>query len=103
MPLLPFHIEHIVPKQHGGTDALENLALACHHRNYHKGPNLTGIDPETGQITPLFHPRCDVWSNHFALRGATIVGLTAVGRTSVRVLDMNSPERVKLRAELGFV
>jgi hypothetical protein len=75
--------------------------LACRHCNRHKGPNLTGIDSETGQITPLFHPRHEVWSNHFSRRGATIVGLTAVGRTSVRVLNMNAPGRVELRAELG--
>jgi 5-methylcytosine-specific restriction endonuclease McrA len=28
-PLFTFHIEHIIAKQHGGTDALSNLALAC--------------------------------------------------------------------------
>jgi len=38
-PLL-FHIEHIVPRQHGGADNDENLALACHHCNLRKGPNL---------------------------------------------------------------
>lgn len=102
LPLVAFHIEHIVPKQHGGSDALENLALACHHCNCHKGPNLTGIDPETTHITPLFHPRRDVWRHHFSFRGASIVGLTAVGRTSVRVLAMNSPGRLELRAELGL-
>ena len=28
---LRFHIEHIIPRQHGGKDSSENLALACHH------------------------------------------------------------------------
>jgi 5-methylcytosine-specific restriction endonuclease McrA len=60
VPLVPFHIEHIISKQHGGTDAPENLALACYHCNLHKGPNLSGIDPETGQIAALFNPRRDV-------------------------------------------
>ena len=41
----PFHVEHIVAKQHGGGDYPSNLALACHHCNQHKGPNLSGIDP----------------------------------------------------------
>jgi 5-methylcytosine-specific restriction endonuclease McrA len=41
-----FHIEHIVAKQHGGSDESSNLALACHHCNEHKGPNLSGIDHE---------------------------------------------------------
>jgi len=43
-----FHVEHIVPKQHSGSDDAENLALACEWRNLHKGPNLAGIDEMTG-------------------------------------------------------
>ena len=39
------HIEHVVSKQHGGRDAVDNLALACHRCNLKKGPNLTGVDP----------------------------------------------------------
>ena len=31
----PFHIEHIVARQHRGGDDLENLALACHQCNLH--------------------------------------------------------------------
>lgn len=95
-----FHVDHIVPRQHGGGDNLDNLALACHHCNLHKGPNLTGIDPETGQITPLFNPRQEVWDMHFALRGTLIAGLTPVGRATVRLLAMNAPDRMQLRAEL---
>ena len=30
---------------------MDNLALACIDCNLHKGPNLTGIDPETNQVT----------------------------------------------------
>ena len=30
-------IEHIVPKNHGGDDSLENLALACAACNHEKG------------------------------------------------------------------
>jgi 5-methylcytosine-specific restriction endonuclease McrA len=44
---LRFHIEHIVPRQHGGTDDPGNLALACPECNFRKGTNLTGIDPDT--------------------------------------------------------
>jgi len=32
--------------------------------------------------------------------GAHIVGLTAIGRAAVRVLNMNDKERIDLRAEL---
>lgn len=95
-----FHIEHIIPKQHGGEDYSSNLALACYHCNHHKGPNLTGIDPETGQITPLFNPRTQHWIEHFARQGTEIVGLTPTGRTTVRVLAMNSDAQRELRAAL---
>jgi 5-methylcytosine-specific restriction endonuclease McrA len=43
----PFHIEHIVAKQHGGQTLLDNLALACWNCNLKKGLNLSGIDPMT--------------------------------------------------------
>ena len=56
-PLVPLQLEHVVPKKHGGTDAEDNLALACIDCNLAKSSNLTGIDPETGRVTLLFHPR----------------------------------------------
>lgn len=95
-----FHVDHIIAQQHGGTDAPDNLALSCYHCNLHKGSNLTGIDPESNTIMPLFHPRRDVWATHFALRDALIIGLTATGRTTVRVLNMNAADRVQVRREL---
>jgi len=96
-PLAALHIEHIRPIKHGGTDALENLCLACIDCNLHKGANLTGIDPETDTITPLFNPRRDRWVEHFLWNGIRIVGVTAVGRTTVRVLDLNGDDRLDLR------
>ena len=41
---LTHHIEHIIAKQHGGSDEVDNLALACHRCNLRKGPNVTGIE-----------------------------------------------------------
>ena len=103
----PFHIEHIIARQHGGLTELENLALACWVCNLKKGPNLTGIDPQTGLITPLFHPRKKRWGDHFALSLANtttprveIRGISDIGRTTVRVLNMNSEIRQELRYEL---
>jgi 5-methylcytosine-specific restriction endonuclease McrA len=66
---LTFHVEHIIAKQHGGSDILENLALACPECNLRKGTNLSGIDPDTNQVTRLFHPREDSWSDHFQKKG----------------------------------
>ena len=33
-------VEHIIPRTHGGTDALENLAIACSRCNQGKGSRL---------------------------------------------------------------
>jgi hypothetical protein len=56
--------------------------------NLHKSSDLSGIDPEEDAITPLFHPRRDRWVEHFVFQGAFIVGLTPVGRATVRTLNM---------------
>jgi hypothetical protein len=97
---LTHHVEHILPKQHGGTDTVDNLALACHRCNLHKGPNLTGIDPDTGKLVPLFHPRRDGWEEHFQFQGVRIEGRTAIGRATVHVLGINDVRRLELRSEL---
>lgn len=91
------HVEHILPKKHGGTDDLDNLALACIDCNLHKGSNVAGYDPESGMLTELFHPRRQVWSEHFTWQGVLIVGTTATGRTTVKLLQVNSDDRLELR------
>jgi len=96
----PFHVEHINPRKHGGTGDAENLALACHQCNLRKGTNLTGRDPDTNEIVRLFDPRHDRWTEHLKFAGSRIVGLTAVGRTTSWVLQMNSDDRVELRSVL---
>jgi hypothetical protein len=96
-----FHVEHIRPRQHQGSNELDNLCLACGHCNRFKGPNLASIDPATNQLTPLFHPRTDRWQDHFSLTEHRILGMSAVGRVTVAVLNMNSPDRAQLRMELS--
>lgn len=100
IPFALFHVDHIVPKQHGGSDDAANLALACYHCNLHKGPNLAGLDPETGELTPLFNPRELYWYEHFEQQGVHIVGRSAIGRATVVVLAMNAPDRLELRVAL---
>ena len=92
------HVEHIIPRCHDGSDDPDNLALACIDCNLHKGPNLTGIDPESNRVTELFHPRRQQWEEHFAWHGIYILGKTATGRTTVRVLRMNAEEQLVLRS-----
>ena len=93
-------VEHVVAVQHGGGDDLSNLALACTHCNLHKGPNIAGRDPQTGELTPLFHPRRDLWREHFAWQGAWLTGLTSVGRSTIHVLAINDPLMVEAREAL---
>jgi hypothetical protein len=97
---IPHHIDHIQPKQHGGDDSLVNLALSCQGCNLKKGPNLAGVDSETGALVALFNPRKQAWDEHFVFEGPIVRGLTPTGRATVQVLDMNSRERVKIRADL---
>jgi HNH endonuclease len=99
---LTHHVEHIVAKQHGGTDEVGNLGLACHRSNLHKGPNLTGIDSFTGEVVQLFHPRRDLWNDHFVMQGPRIEGITASGRATAHLLAMTDARRLELRAELLF-
>ncbi len=89
-----------IAKQHGGRDSLDNLGLACHRCNLRKGPNLIGVDPVSGELVPLFHPRRDQWAEHFLLQGARVEGITPVGRATVDVLAMNAARRLELRSEL---
>jgi hypothetical protein len=74
---------------------------ACTATDY-KGPNLSGVDPERPRTRPvrLFHPRIHRWAYHFTFDGPRVVGRTAIGRATVRVLNMNSPLMLTLRTEL---
>ena len=97
-PLAALHIEHIIPRVHGGNDELDNVALACIDCNLHKGPNLTGFGPSTGTLCELFHPRRQRWTDHFEWAGTHILGKTAIGRTTIQVLHMNSEDQRALRS-----
>lgn len=94
---LPFCVDHIIAQQHQGPTAEFNLAASCFSCNSSKGPNIAGVDPDTGQLTRLFHPRRDIWSEHFHWNGPTVCGLTAIGRVTLYVLDINDPVRIEHR------
>lgn len=96
-PFFTFHIEHITARQHGGGDEPENLALACHHCNLQKGPNLSAVDPVSSEVVRLFHPRNEVWTEHFTRNGSVLDGLTPTGRATVTLLKMNATDRRRLR------
>jgi hypothetical protein len=95
--IMPFQVDHVIAEVHHGQTTLENLAWSCFNCNVFKGPNLAGIDPDTRQVTRLFHPRNDTWDDHFDWEGPILYGKTSVGRATVDVLRFNLPARTELR------
>jgi hypothetical protein len=93
----PFQIDHIIAKKHGGETVAANLALSCYFCNSYKGPNIASLDPSTGKLVRLFHPRKDRWADHFAWEGPLLVGQTAIGRATTLVLWINHPLVVETR------
>lgn len=98
----PFVVEHIEPKASGGTTVLENLAYACAGCNGHKATKSAAPDPLTGEMVGLFHPRRQLWREHFAWdESATVIeGLTAEGRATVVALQLNRLSLVNMRRVL---
>ena len=93
----PFHIDHIIAEKHGGKTEPGNLALSCFYCNTSKGPNIAGIDRPTGELTPLYHPRKQDWNEHFRWDGPLLVGLTAIGRVTAHVLNINDAAALNIR------
>ena len=98
--LLPHHVDHVIARQHEGPSIEGNLALACVNCSLAKGPNIAGRDSRTGKLSPLYHPRTQLWGEHFRWNGPFIIGRTSVGRVTVAVLNMNRADRVALREML---
>ncbi|MBW4524060.1 MAG: HNH endonuclease [Phormidium tanganyikae FI6-MK23] len=91
----PLSIDHIQPQSLGGSDDLDNLALACRRCNERRYNFMTGIDPETGAEVALFNPRQQQWSDHFmwSTDALQILGRTSIGRTTCNRLDLNDERR----------
>ena len=94
-----FSVEHIEPRSRGGSDDDDNLAWSCMGCNDRKYTAVDAIDPVSGEVVPLFHPRKQVWAEHFlwAADFTQIVGQSPTGRATVARLKLNRPELVKLR------
>jgi hypothetical protein len=101
-PVASFQVEHIRAKQHHGDDRPENLALACPRCNLFKGPNLSAIDPESGEVVLIFNPREQNWDDHFVIGDFHVLGRTACGRATASLLQMNEERRVDARRELAL-
>ena len=96
----PHEPDHVIAEKHDGPTALENLAWSCFHCNRFKGSDLASIDPISGRVVRLYHPRTQRWHHHFRLNSALIEGITASGRATANLLHLNSEERVAFRLGL---
>lgn len=87
-----FEVDHVLPIVASGVTQLENLALACSNCNGHKAARTQALDPETGQLVPLFNPRRDAWADHFSWSddGTRVIARTAAGRASIAALQMKN-------------
>jgi hypothetical protein len=72
----------------------------CSFCNSYKGPNISGLNPQTGRTVRLFNPRKDRWARHFEWNGPHLVGRTHTGRVTLALLEINRPEAVEFREYL---
>jgi len=98
----PHEIDHIIAEKHDGKTDADNLAFTCWRCNRHKGSDLGSFDPQTREFSFLFNPRTQQWSEHFVFEQLAILGLTAEGRTTVKLLQFNSNERLAERKRLRY-
>lgn len=97
----PHEVDHVIAEKHGGLTDADNLAFTCWRCNRYKGSDLGSFDPQTGAFSFLFNPRTQLWAEHFAFEGITLIGLTPEGRTTVKLLQLNNDERLAERQRLG--
>ncbi len=98
----PFSVEHILPRSQCGKTSLDNLALSCQGCNNHKYNKTEAIDPKSGNIVPIYHPRQQQWYKHFAWNDdfTLVIGLTPIGCATVETLKLNRDGLVNLRRVL---
>ena len=94
-----FNFEHIIPLIKQGLTTLENLAFSCGGCNAHKKDKVEALDALTRQLSPLFNPRTDIWSNHFEWNDddLQIIGSSPTGRATVQLLKVNREGNINLR------
>jgi len=95
--LIPFEIDHIIARKHGGRTVAENLCISCYFCNSFKGSNIAGFDTRTGKLVQLFNPRRHHWRRCFEWAGPRLVGRTPIGRATIQVLSVNNPQAILLR------
>ena len=100
-----FAVDHIRPVSRGGTNDLDNLALACTGCNGRKYNKQDALDPAGGELVLLFDPRSQNWTEHFCWSEdySRILGLTPTGRATVEALQLNRIGVVNIRKVLFLI
>jgi len=95
-------VEHILPRSRAGADDLDNLAWSCQACNNRKYTATQAVDPQTGSLASLYHPRRHSWGEHFQWSDdwLTLIGVTPTGRATIARLDLNREGVVNLRGLL---
>ena len=85
-------IDHFVPQDAGGSDALDNLVYACHACNMHKSAAWDALSP------PVLHPLRADMALHIRLQSDDLLeGLTPEGARHIGTLHLNRPPLVEHR------
>lgn len=101
-----FHVDHVIPQHRWrtyvernptpalqgdsrGAHHLDNFAWSCAFCNGSKGDQIARRVGQ--QNVRLFHPRIDLWEEHFILTDQylLIVGVTEIGRATERALGFH--------------
>ncbi len=96
---IPFTVDHVIPLSKGGTNSIENLALACFHCNRQKTDKVTAIDVDSSAEVALFNPRTDSWNKNFvwSVDVLRIIGLTPTGQATIIALAFNRERIINIR------
>jgi HNH endonuclease len=97
-----YHFDHINPFLKIGRNAVGNIARSCGRCNIVKSQKTHAIDPLTNDIYPLFHPRKEIWTDHFQWSEDYLImyGLTPTGRATIDFLQLNRRNLQNLRGTM---
>lgn len=100
-----FTNDHIIPVSKDGTNEFENLAYSCSGCNTFKHDKAEVYHAGLDKMISLFHPRKQVWSEHFAWNKdyTQIIPLTPIGYVTIEQLQLNREQLQNLRAVLVIV
>lgn len=94
-----YHLEHVFPESLGGTDEVDNLALACPTCNYYKSNHLLGIDEKRFNWPAAVQSKERPMARTFDFDSSTLrlKGKTDTGKGTVNRFLMNNSMQLEAR------